>query len=260
MSVTFTAGGRTATAQASTRRRERAVDASLAAGTHLASSRCWRSALRTPGVSVRRAVAVRRADDDQSEQRDRGARRSSRPWPPRFRHWPTGSSRRRTWPPTSSIRQSGGSMPNVGASRESDGYGRRHRAQLIDGRIKAGCSGPSSGAESRGAERPTRIALLTADDLSAIKPALVVRTREAFRTDDRPMGRTLLRGDLDRGALMWWLRARGDCALLARGASAHGDRFRASCSADRIRCATQRCSRATRRACWSAAPVWLPCR
>ena len=111
-----------------------------------------------------------------------------------------------------SIRQSGGSVPNVGAlmgATVTAAAIERSASTEYQSRLQRAIER----AESRGAERPTRIALLTADDLSAIKPALVVRTRDAFRRMTVRWG-ALYVAAIWTVALMWWLLARGDFALL----------------------------------------------
>ena len=111
-----------------------------------------------------------------------------------------------------SVRHSGASIPNVGAlmgaSVTADAI-ERSASTEYQSRLQRAIER----AESRGAERPTRIALLTADDLSAIKPALVVRTREAFRRMTVRWG-ALYFAAIWTVALMWWFLARGDFALL----------------------------------------------
>ena len=111
-----------------------------------------------------------------------------------------------------SIRQSGGSVPNVGALMGATVTAeaiQRSASTEYQSRLQRAIER----AESRGAGRPVRIALLTADDLSVIKPALIVRTRDAFR-------RMTIRWSafyfaaIWTVALMWWFLARGDFALL----------------------------------------------
>jgi hypothetical protein len=110
-----------------------------------------------------------------------------------------------------SIRQRGGSVPNVGAlmgATVTPDAIQRSASTEYQSRLQRAIER----AESRGAARPVRIALLTADDLSVIKPALIVRTREAFR-------RMTVRWSAFYFAAIWtvalmWFLARGDFALL----------------------------------------------
>jgi cell division protein FtsI/penicillin-binding protein 2/cell division protein FtsW (lipid II flippase) len=68
-------------------------------------------------------------------------------------------------------------------------------------------------AESQRAARPARLPLLTADDLAAIKPRLAVRTSASFRNQTLQWSVVYLLA-IWGVALVWWLRGRGDFALL----------------------------------------------
>ena len=69
-------------------------------------------------------------------------------------------------------------------------------------------------AASRGAAPPPRLALLTADDLAAVKPRMTVRTAEEFRAQVLRWTKVYLAA-IWAVALLWWLRDRpGDHALL----------------------------------------------
>ena len=81
-------------------------------------------------------------------------------------------------------------------------------------------------AAASGAPPPRSIPLFTADDLSLLKPSLIVRTPSAFAR------RTLLWAVAYLGAFyavvfLWWVRGvRGDVVTARGGASAHVDRIR----------------------------------
>ncbi len=69
-------------------------------------------------------------------------------------------------------------------------------------------------AEAQQAPRPTRLALLTSDDLAAIKPRLVVRTAQAFRQQTFRWA-AIYFAAIWAVVLVWWRRSgRGDYALL----------------------------------------------
>ena len=69
-------------------------------------------------------------------------------------------------------------------------------------------------AESQQTPRPTRLALLTSDDLAAIKPRLIVRTAQAFRQQTLRWA-AIYFAAIWAVVLVWWRRpGRGDYALL----------------------------------------------
>jgi cell division protein FtsI/penicillin-binding protein 2/cell division protein FtsW (lipid II flippase) len=68
-------------------------------------------------------------------------------------------------------------------------------------------------AESQHSARPVRLPLLTADDLAAVKAGLSVRSSRVFRNQTLQWGAIYLLS-IWGVALVWWLRGRGDFALL----------------------------------------------
>ena len=110
------------------------------------------------------------------------------------------------------LRKENGHIPNVGAvmgamiSAEAieRGASLEHQARLRRAAERA---------ESQRGARPARLPLLTADDLAAIKPRLIVRSSNAFRMQTLQWTAVYLLS-IWGVALVWWLRGRGDFALL----------------------------------------------
>ncbi len=111
------------------------------------------------------------------------------------------------------LRAEGVRVPNVGAilgATVSADAVSRSASPAYKARLEAAIAR----AESRKAERPARLPLFTTDDLSAIKPGLVVRTPAAFRSLALRWSVVYLAA-IWVVALVWWLRApHGDYALL----------------------------------------------
>ena len=111
------------------------------------------------------------------------------------------------------LRKDGVSIPNVGAimgaAVSADAVARGPSVEYQNRLRRA-----TDRAASQKAAAPTRLLLFTADDLASIKPRLVVRTPQAFRT--QTLRWTLVYfGAIWGVALVWWFRpGRGDFALL----------------------------------------------
>ena len=110
------------------------------------------------------------------------------------------------------LRKESGQIPNVGAvlgatvpaGAIEQGASLEHQARLRRAAERA---------ESQRAARPTRLALFTAEDLASIKPRLIVRSSSAFRNQTLQWTGVYLLS-IWGVALVWWLRGRGDFALL----------------------------------------------
>ena len=112
-----------------------------------------------------------------------------------------------------SLRQEGDTVPNVGAimaaTAPADAV-TRSGSQVFRDRLQRALDR----AVAQQANPPTRVALLTADELSAIKPGLVVRTPQAFRTQVLRWSAIYL-GAMWMVAILWRFRSEnGDYALL----------------------------------------------
>lgn len=112
-----------------------------------------------------------------------------------------------------SLRKDGDQVPNVGAimgATVSAGLVTESASQLYRDRLQRAIER----ADAQERERPTEMALFTADDLSTIKPGFVVRTRQAFRALTLRWGALYLAG-IWLVVLLWRLRRpHGDFALL----------------------------------------------
>ena len=112
-----------------------------------------------------------------------------------------------------SIREDGRQVPNVGAimgATVSAEVVTQSASALFRERLRRAVER----AHSQERERPSEIALFTADDLSAIKPGFIVRTPQAFRSLALRWGALYL-GGFWLVVLAWRLRApHGDYALL----------------------------------------------
>ena len=112
-----------------------------------------------------------------------------------------------------SIRQEGRQVPNVGAimgATVSASVVTQSASPLFKERLRRAVER----ADAQERERPSEIALFTADDLSAVKPGFIVRTRQAFRSLALRWGALYL-GGVWLVVLAWRLRAPdGDYALL----------------------------------------------
>ena len=111
-----------------------------------------------------------------------------------------------------SIRADGDQVPNVGAimgATVSAAAVTQSASPLYKERLRRAVER----AEAQDREPPLTISLFTADDLTAIKPGFVVRTRQAFRTLTLRWA-TLYLAAIWLVVLAWRLRAQGDFALL----------------------------------------------
>ena len=110
------------------------------------------------------------------------------------------------------LKKENGEIPNVGAV-----MGATVSADAIDRgasvEYQARLRRAAERAESQRAARPARLPLFSADDLAAIKPRLTVRSSAAFRNQTLQWGAIYLLA-IWAVALVWWLRGRGDFALL----------------------------------------------
>jgi cell division protein FtsI/penicillin-binding protein 2/cell division protein FtsW (lipid II flippase) len=109
-------------------------------------------------------------------------------------------------------RKESGAIPNVGAlmaATVSAEAVERGGSLEYQGRLRRA----AERAEAQRSARPTRLPLLTADDLAAVKPGLVVRSTTAFRSQTLLWTAVYLLS-IWSVALVWWLRGRGDFALL----------------------------------------------
>jgi cell division protein FtsI/penicillin-binding protein 2/cell division protein FtsW (lipid II flippase) len=110
------------------------------------------------------------------------------------------------------LRKEHGPIPNVGAVMGATvpadaierGSSLEHQARLRRAAERA---------ESQRGARPTRLPLLSADDLVSIKPRLVVRSSSTFRNQTLQWTAVYLLS-IWGVALVWWRRGSGDFALL----------------------------------------------
>jgi cell division protein FtsW (lipid II flippase)/cell division protein FtsI/penicillin-binding protein 2 len=111
-----------------------------------------------------------------------------------------------------SLRTDDRQVPNVGAimgATVSSGAVTQSASPLYKDRLRRAVER----ADTQDRERPATIALFTADDLSAIKPGLVVRTRQAFRTMTLRWGALYLAA-IWLVVLAWRIRAPGGDVVL----------------------------------------------
>lgn len=109
-------------------------------------------------------------------------------------------------------RKENGPIPNVGAVMRATvpaeaierGSSLEHQARLRRAAERA---------ESQRGTRPARLPLFTADDLASIKPRLIVRSSGVFRNQALQWTAIYLLS-IWCVAFVWWLRGRGDFALL----------------------------------------------
>jgi cell division protein FtsW (lipid II flippase) len=114
----------------------------------------------------------------------------------------------------SALREGGGEVPNVGALMQAEAAADAidtapglliYAARLRDARARA---------ERTGAAPPRTLPLLSADDLSTLKPALIVRTPQTFARLTRTWVAAYLAGFYIVAGLWWLRRVRGDALLL----------------------------------------------
>ena len=110
------------------------------------------------------------------------------------------------------LRKETGDLPNVGAIMAATvSAAAIERGSSVE--YQARLRRAAERAEAQRGARPARLTLLSADDLAAVKPRLTVRSSAAFRNQTLQWGAVYLLA-IWGVALAWWLRGRGDFALL----------------------------------------------